>query len=85
MLRLRRFRNTEKRGQSDQNQGTHSHTHAHTKEANLVGKVSQSSFWLHISIALEDLLKIFVWNLTGIHEDAGSIPGLVHWVKDLAL
>ena len=27
----------------------------------------------------------WVTDLTSIHEDVGSIPGLGHWVKDLVL
>ena len=36
----------------------------------------------HIGVSI---VAQWVKNLTSIHEDAGSVPGLIQWVRELAL
>ena len=41
--------------------------------------------WVKNLIAGAPVISQRVKNLTDIHEDVGSIPGLIHWVKDPGL
>ena len=41
--------------------------------------------WLRIEILGLPIVAQRLLNLTGTHEDMGLIPGLLQWVKELAL
>ena len=46
----------------------------------------QSTYFFNAKVGLGvPTVAQWVTNPTGVHEDVGSIPGLPHWVKDLAL
>ena len=53
---------------------------------NLEGKSRQQEKIVHKKVDYQSsCCGSVLMNLTSIHEDVGSIPGLTQWVKDLAL